>query len=133
MSIYGNLHLPKQAINIPKHNDGWLIVTVRDLHGDLVDISGALEIVFAVWDVPEENGGTVQFVKTLSDGDVTIHGNGYKFSLWVDRADTGALGTRLNYYECDITNTDPAYPDGKKRTVMAGKFRAENTSNWSIV
>jgi hypothetical protein len=132
MSNYGHLYLPMQSIKVPKHNDARLIFTVRDEEGQLVDISGAEEIVFAVWDVPKELGGAVQFSKTLTDGDITIHGNGYKFTVWVFRNESGALTKRLNYFECDILNDDPANENGSKRTVAAGLFRAENTSNWSI-
>jgi hypothetical protein len=120
-----DLYLPKQSISVPKGNDGFLVFTVRNEKGELEDIEGAQEIVFAVFDKPD---GTLQFQKTLTDGDITIHGNNYKFSFWVDSEDTAAIDGRIVYHECEMTNSA-----GRKRTVSAGPFRAENTYIRSIV
>jgi hypothetical protein len=117
MVNFNNLYLPLQPVNVPKNNDARLIFTFQDEFGNLLDVSSAAEIVFAVWDRPN---GTLQFTKTLSDGDVILHGNDYQFSFWIDADDM--VSVRLGYHECEVTNSA-----GKKRTVSAGLYRAENT------
>lgn len=128
MSIFGDLSLPMQVIEIPKWNDGYLTFTTRDKQGVLVDIAGTTEISFAVWDGYPSNGGVLQFQKTLSGGDIVIQGDNNRFSVWVSSADTSALDGRLCYYECEMTNSA-----GRIRTGSAGLFRAENTYTGAIV
>lgn len=125
MSYYGNLHLHLQSINVPKNNDAYLTFTTYDLDGDLVDISGASEISFAVWG---DAGGTLIFQKLLSGGDIVIHGDNNRFSVWIDAADSASITGRIVYHECEMTNSS-----GRKRTVSAGQFRAENTYTGDIV
>jgi hypothetical protein len=120
MSNYGFLHLPMQSISVPKHNDARLIFTTVDEAGTLVDISGVSEIIFRVWD---KNGGTLQFEKTLSDGDIVLHGDDNRFSLFLTNSETGAITSRLAYHECLMINSS-----GLQRTVSAGLFRAETTN-----
>jgi hypothetical protein len=122
MANFNNLYLPVQTIDVPENNDARLIFTFQDENGNLLDVSGAAEIVFAVWDRPD---GTLQFTKTLSDGDIILHGNDYQFSFWIDAADM--ISVRLGYHECEVTNSA-----GRKRTVSAGLYRHENTYIGSI-
>ena len=125
MTDISSVHLPLQTINVPKNNDARLIFTYQDQNGDLLDLTGVQEITFAVF---ASLGGDLEFIKTLSDGDITIHGNDYEFSLLVTNSETSAMTTRLAYHECLIVNSE-----GQQRTVCAGIFRAENTYIGSIV
>ena len=88
VSKFGNLYLPKQSISVPKGNDAWLVFTTYDEEGKLEDISGAQEIVFAVWN---DAGGAIVFQKTLTGSDITIHGDDNRFSFWVNDNDMTAL------------------------------------------
>ena len=123
MSQYGELYLPVRAISVPEDNDALVTIRVKDKVGDLVDISGAAEISFAVWDVP---GGTLQFQKTLSGSGISIGGDNASFNFWVN--DTDTVSTRLCYFEAQVT-----LGDGRKRTVAAGQYRAESTYTGGIV
>jgi hypothetical protein len=122
MSNIGNLYLPLQTISIPKENHARLIFTYQDEKGQLLDLTGVQDIIFAVWD---SYGGTLQFQKSLSNGDILLHGNDYEFSFYID--DTDTITTRLGYHECEVTNSE-----GRRRTVSAGLYRAENTFIGSI-
>jgi hypothetical protein len=124
MSLYGELALPLQSIEVPKDNDARLVFTYQDQAGNLLDLTGTQEITFAVFDVP---GGNVEIIKTLSDSDITISGNDYQFSFWINSEETAILSRRLLYHECLLVDAD-----GRQRTVSAGTFRAENTYIGSI-
>jgi hypothetical protein len=124
MTDLTSVHLPLQTINVPKDNDARLIFTYQDQIGELLDLTGVQEITFAVF---ATRGGDLEFIKTLSDGDIIIHGNNYEFSLLVTNAETAAMTTRLAYHECLVVNSE-----GQQRTVCAGLFRAEDTYIGSI-
>ncbi len=103
----------------PKGDDVYVIFSVYDTDCDEFDVYGASEIVFAVAD---RKGGTVRFVKRLTEGDIQISTNRYQFMVTITDEDTAALVNQSNYYEVQITTSD-----GLKKTVSSGIFRATDT------
>lgn len=109
----------------PQGDDVSVLFSVLDQDGDEFDISGAAEIVFAVAD---ERGGTVRFVKTMTDGDVVLSTNGYQFRIYLTNEDTIVPVKKVNYYEVRITNDE-----GEHKTVSAGAYIATRTIIKDIV
>lgn len=126
MSYYGNLYLPLQAIDLPKGNSATITYTAKNKLGELVDISGALEITFSVLTDSPANGGALVFEKTLSGGDIVMHGDDNRFSFTITAAETAAISGRLLYHECNMQTS------AHTRTGSAGVFRAETTYTGSI-
>lgn len=126
MTNLTNLYLPIQTVEVPQDNDALLVFDFKDEDGMLLDLTGVLEIEFAVF-TSNAPTATREIEKTLTNGDITIYGNDYQFSVPITAADTQGLTNRLSYHECQITNSD-----GDKRTVSAGLFRCEKTYIWSV-
>lgn len=118
-----SIHLPLQTIAVPQDNGALLEFTFQDKAGNLLNLTGAMEIEFVVF---TGINGTPEITKTLSGGDITVYGNDYQFSVPISDTDTQGLTNRLSYYECLITNSG-----GENRTVSAGIFRCERTYIWS--
>ena len=114
-------------------DDVRLLCTVKDDTGALVDVSGALEIR---WALAATAGGAALIEKTLGSG--VAKGAPTQFYIDVDSADTATLTNtvywpqlrgatydeidRLSiansyYHECTVTAAD-----GKKYTVMSGRW-----------
>lgn len=126
MTNLTNLYLPLQTIEVPQDNDAVLVFDFQDEDGALLDLTGVLEIEFAVFTSALPTASR-EIEKTLTGGDITIYGNDYQFAVPITDADTQGLTNRLSYHECQVTNSD-----GDKRTVSAGLFRCERTRIWSI-
>jgi len=119
--------ISRGLICIPRGNDTSIIFDVHDDDGDEFDISGATEIIFIVagGEVTSGNmgpGGAVLIDKRLSDGEITIAGTGYQFSVAILAADTDGFDKQDNYYEAEVTTST-----GLKKTVSSGLFISENT------
>lgn len=109
----------------PSGDDLRVVVSVYDQDGDEYDLSGATEIVFAVYD---QKGGQFRFAKRLSDGEVVLAGTMFQAVIYLTDDDT-ILPVRVkNYYEVRVTNSA-----GEHKTVSAGLYRAERTMNKDLV
>lgn len=112
---------PRGYICVPRGDSLRVVVPVHenDCDGDLMDISGASEIVFAASD---EIGGVVRFTKKLSTGGVSISTNDYEFSFVITAANSDSLVRHTNYFEIRITSAA-----GETKTVMAGVLKSPET------
>ncbi len=112
---------------MPRGDDQTIVVTVHenDCYGDLFDVSGSSEIIFAVAD---EFGGTVRIDKRMSDGDVYVSTNGYQIYFNLTSSDTASLVRVSNYFELQVTTSD-----GLKKTILHGIFRSDDTMIRGIV
>lgn len=111
----------------PRGDDVKVLVSVMNPSGQEYDISGASEIVFVVASGEWVGGniypgGTVDFEKTLTDGDIQIAGTGYQFLVDIKGADTANLDVTQRYYEVRVTSSS-----GENSTVSHGIFSAQNT------
>lgn len=112
--------LPKQTLCTPKGDDRFFIITLRDTSGATVDLVGADEIEFTVYE--NDAGGAEVFSKTLSGGDISIAGTGYQFSFWINDTDSAAVVSNHAYFECELTDST-----GRKFTIGSGLFRSPAT------
>ena len=109
---------PSGPMCVPSGDDRMFVVTVRDQWGELVDISGALEIRFVVSMVL---GGDVILDKMYTTGDISISTNLYQFNFTITSDESLALPNK-GYYEIQLTNSD-----GEKSTIRSGPIRAPRT------
>lgn len=127
-----------QNIVVFQGDDVRLLCTVKDDAGQLVDVSGATAIR---WALSAQAGGAAIIEKTLGSG--IAKGAPTQFYIDVDAADTAGLTAtaywpelkgavsqtidRLSiansyYHECTVTAAD-----GKKYTVMSGRWFSRAT------
>lgn len=111
----------------PRGDDIKVLVSVMSSEGQEYDITGASEIVLVVatgeWVGGNiYPGGTVDFEKKMSDGDIQIAGTGYQFLVSISGSDTADMDTTQRYYEIRITSSA-----GENSTISSGVFFAENT------
>lgn len=104
---------------IPQGDQRLFIITVRDRHGNLEDISGASVVRFEVYD---RQGGSVLLEKTLAATDIIISANDYQFSFTITGPESAALPARRLWYECymETSASEPA-------TIGAGTFTVQQT------
>lgn len=109
------------VICVPRGDALRVVVDVREntCSGDLYDITGASEIVFAVAD---ELGGVDRIVKRLSDAEIGISTNGYQFYFTINSADSLALVRNTNYFEIRLTTAT-----GAPKTIMCGVLSSPQT------
>lgn len=109
----------RDEICAPQGDDVNVLVSIYDTDQDEFDISGALEAVFVVSD---SITGADRIVKKMTEGDISVSTNRYQLVVRLTSEDTIKPVKRKNYYELRITSAD-----GRKRTVSAGLYKAEQT------
>lgn len=111
-------------ICISRGDDVRFIGTAKDRAGNLEDIAGASEIIFAIYD---KRGGAELLRASMSDDEVFI-GARHEFYFSIRTADSLTFSRRSNWHETIIANSD-----GWRRTVMQGTFEANQTNIGALV
>lgn len=94
-------------------DDKILEVTVKDLAGDVVDITDFIEIR---WSMAKAVTRPPIIEKTLGSGIELINGGSGRFNVTLNSADTEALRQGVYYHEAEVINMD-----GLVATVLAGQ------------